>query len=353
MSRMAWLQRWEGMVFGFVLGFCACIACSLGYHEAKALKRLSVWERSVEVRHLERSAALIDRHLQVAMEAIADGRPLATSRYLAFELMGRLYEHHMAYGLALLESGQSGEFNQLRAATGFLLLDLSGESLAGVSLAGVDLGGATLARANLQRCDLGGADLTGADLQGANLSGADLTRTNLQQANLADAILTEVHGRDTDFRQAVLVNASLTRCTGLEGARFDDAELGQANLWASRFPLARFDRADLTLASAVDADFSEVASMATADFTGVNLGGARLRPEAMERAWLVGVDGLDPAALTTLRRREAVVQADEVLRLVDPRVVDGFRAQVEASDAVPAERRHAVLLGMLKGYYLR
>jgi hypothetical protein len=36
-----------------------------------------------------------DRH-----QAIADGRPLATSRYLGW-LMGRLYEHHMAR-LALL-----------------------------------------------------------------------------------------------------------------------------------------------------------------------------------------------------------------------------------------------------------
>jgi|GEM_PF-3379256 len=353
MARVRWVERWEGVVFGFVLGFCACVACSLGYHEARALKRLSVWERSVEERHLERSADLIERHLHLAIEAIADGRPLATSHHLAFEVMDRLYRHHMAYSIALLRDGQSEEFNRLRASTGFLLLDLAGENLVGVSLAGADLEGADLSHADLQRCDLSGADLTGAELQGANLTGADLTRANLQQANLADAILTGVHGSNTDFRQAVLVNASLTRCTGLEGARFDDAELEQANLWASRFPLARFDRANLTLASAVGADFSGVASMTTVDLTGVNLTDASIDPTTIDRAWMVGVEGVDPGTVSALRRGGAVVGPDDVFGHVDPRVVDGFRAQVEASDAVPVDRRQAVLVGMLKGFYLR
>jgi hypothetical protein len=93
--------------------------------------------------------------------------------------------------------------------------------------------------------------------------------------------------------------------------------------------------------------------MTTVDLTGVNLQGARVNPEAIDRGWMAGAEGIDTGSVAALRRRGVVVRPDEVIALVDPRVVDGFRAQVEASDAVPAERRRAVLLGMLKGYYLR
>lgn len=353
MAKATRFQHWEGVVSGFLLGFSAALLCMMAYHEIRGLRRLNAWERSFEERHLDRSEGFVDRHLQVAMDAMKDGQPLATSRYLASTFMKRLYDHQMAYSLALLRSGKTNEFNELRATTGFLLLDFSGQTLTGLNLAGVDFMSADLSGVDLHDCDLSDANLTGADLSGANLSGADLSRSVFVRANLADAVMVGVRGTDTDFRQAVLVNASLTRCVGLEGAHFDDSELGQANLWASRFPGAHFDRADLTLASAVDADFSRVSGMTAADLTGVNFGGASLNAEAMQRTWLVGAEGLDSTVLRALRRNGAVIDPEEVLDLVDPRVVDGYRAQVEASAEVPAEQRRPALLSMLKGYYLQ
>ena len=47
-----------------------------------------------------------------------------------------------------------------------------------------------------------------------------------------------------------------------------------------------------------------------------------------------------------------MAQPEEVLQKVDPRIVAGFRAQIEEDESVRPEDREAVLLMMLQEYYL-
>ena len=116
-------------------------------------------------------------------------------------------------------------------------------------------------------------------------------------------------------------------------------------------PGASLDHATLTIASAVDADFSQVASMDDVDLSGANLGGARLEPARMRRAWLANAEGLDATTARSLQRQGGVLEAEDILELVDARIVDGFRAQIEANQAVAPEQRRAVLLDMLQSFY--
>jgi len=346
-------QRFEGMVFGFVVGVVVALLGSAAWHQATGLLHVSAWRRAVETQNLPRIAELLEQEVALAEQAMADGRPLPASEHLAFELMPRLYRHQMEYAVDLLRRGESDRFNELGAATPFVLLDLSERDLSGLDLTGAKLDGAALVRTDLSGCDLTGASFLQADLPGAVLTGARVGGARFTLANLAGATLNGVAGERTDFRQAVLAGASMTTVHDLVGARFDGAILSEANLWRSRFPQAVFDTAELTMASAVEADLSEVASMIAADLTGANLGGARLSPAAMARSWLSGAEGLDAVSVLELRRHGAVLETDEVLRLVDPRIVDGFRAQVDEDDAIPAERKAAMVLYLLKGYYVR
>lgn len=165
--------------------------------------------------------------------------------------------------------------------------------------------------------------------------------------------MNRVHGTQTSFYRAVLANCSMMQVDRLEGATLEGAILAQANLWQSRFPGARLDHADLTIASAVDADLSEVASMDDAVLTGANLAGARFEPERMQRAWLVNAEGVSPSLTRALRRQGGVFHEDDVLDLVDERIVAGLRVQVEEDEGIREGERHAALFRLLQGYYLR
>jgi len=345
------LMRWEGMVFGFILGVVVTIAGNLAYHEITCQLRLSAWQRAIENHHVGRVADLMEATLATARTALEEGGPLAFSEYLSAVFMGHLYEHQMAFMKHLLEHRQIDRFNQLRSDTRYLTLALNGADLSGLDLTGADFAGAELARVDLSGSILTRVDMYRARLTGANLSGADLSRAHFGEADLTDALLAEVHGRHPDFRFASLVGASLTRIVDLTEARFDDAILSDASLWRSSFPGAVFSRADMTIASAVEADFSAVAAMDDVTLTGANLGSSKLEPASMPRAWLVNTDGISRPLGQSLRRHGAVLKSDDVLRLVDHRIVAGFRAQIESNAEITADRRHAVLIDMLHSYY--
>lgn len=95
--------------------------------------------------------------------------------------------------------------------------NLSSVSLEGQDLQGVDLRSTNLQSANLVNADLRSANLDWADLRGANLAGADLTGANLanvllDNANLQGTILNHanlkgINFRDTNFTDAIMVNA--------------------------------------------------------------------------------------------------------------------------------------------------
>lgn len=343
--------RWESLLFGLVLGVAATVAAEAVYHQVTGMVRLSVWKRAVTQSQHERMTKLLEQLVATSDAGMKDGMPTATTEFLAKSFLTRLYEHQMAYATWLLKSGEVEAFNRLRQTTPFLLYNLSGADLKNQILTGVDFSYADLSHSDLSGCDLTGAFLTGGDLQGAALIGAKLEGASMYQSDLSNALLNAVTGGDADFREAVLVNASLTSVKELPRARFDGAVLADANLWDSVFENAVFDHADLTMASAVDCDLAQVESMANATLTGANLAGTRLAPTRSPRAWLVNAEGIDRRMQRELRAQGAIFKPEEVLDQIDRRIVAGFEAQIEEDSNVAPDQRRRVLISMLQDYY--
>ena len=352
MTFMDRLTRWEGIVFGFILGIAATVVGSMAYNQINGLMHVSHWKRSLHNRQLEEIAALMEEELAVAKSAMEDGVPLDVSHYLATRYMPMLYAHHMAYAMTLLRNEDVTEFNALRRISPFLTFNLSQRDLSGLDLRSADFSGAELTGTNFSGCDLADARFLLAEMPRADLTDANVTRASFSRAILSSAILTRIRGEASDFSEAIMVDVSLTRLDGLRLANFADAELAQANLFDSSFPEAHFDGADFTLASAVGSDFTRVQSMNDVNLTGANLTGARIEPGRVERAWFVNADGLSSNTATALRRQGGVARPEDVLQIVDSRIVSGFRAQIEEDDSIQPNEREAVLLDMLQQYYL-
>ncbi len=345
-------SRWEGIVFGFMLGIAATVVGAMAYNQINGLMHVSHWKRSLHNRQLEEIAALMEEELAAAMSAMEDGVPLEISHYLATRYMPMLYHHHMEYAMTLLRNEDVTKYNGLHQNSGFLTFNLSRKDLSGLDLRSADFSGAELTETNFSDCNLEDAKFWLAEMPRANLTDADVSRASFNRAILSSAILTGIHGEAPDFSEAIMVDVSLIRIEGLRLADFAGAELAQANLFASSFPEARFDGADFTLASAVGSDFASVASMNDVNLTGANLTGALIEPGRIERAWFVNTDGLSSSMTRALRRRGGVARPEDVLQMVDSRIIAGFRAQIEDDDSIQPDEREAVLLDMLQQYYL-
>lgn len=346
------LGRWEGTIFGFILGIAATSVASMAYNEIHGLLRVNHLKRSFHNNQLDEIATMMEDELAAATEAMKDGVPFDLSHYLALQYMPRLYAHHMDYAMTLLRNGDVSRFNALRRATHFLTYNLAHRNLSGLDLRGADFSGAELTATDFSDCNLSDANFRLAEMPRAILKNADVSRAAFNQAVLSSANLTRIHGEGAVFEDAVLVDVSITQLDNLTLANFAGAELAQANLFASKFPFARFDGADFTLASAVGSDFGDVESMHDVNLTGANLTGARIVPGKLERAWFVNADGLPSGTAAALRRQGGVARPEEVLEMVDPRIVAGFRAQIEEDPLIRPADREAVLLDMLQEYYL-
>jgi uncharacterized protein YjbI with pentapeptide repeats len=345
-------SRWEGIVFGFILGIAATAVGSMAYSQINGLMHVSHWKRSLHNRQLEEVATLMEEELAVAMLAMEDGVPLEMSHYLATRYMPKLYGHHMGYAMTLLRNEDVTKYNALRQNSPFLNFNLSQKDLSGLDLQSADFSGADLTGTNFSDCNLEDARFWLAEMPRANLTNADVSRASFNRAILSSSILTGIHGEAPDFSDAIMVDVSLIRLDGLRLANFAGAELAQANLFDSSFPEAQFDGADFTMASAVGSDFTRVKSMNDVNLTGANLTGARIEPKKVERAWFVNADGLSSSTATALRQRGGVAHRKDVLQMVDPRIIAGFRAQIEEDDSIQPDEREAVLLDMLQQYYL-
>ena len=352
MTFMDRLMRWEGIVFGFMLGIAATVVGSMAYNQVNGLMHVSHWKRSLHDQRLDEVAALMEEELAAAMLAMEDGVPLEVGHYFATTYMPKLYAHHMAYAMTLLRNEDVTKFNVLRRNSPFLTFNLSQRDLSGLDLRSADFSGAELTGTDFSGCNLEDARFLLAEMPRANLTDANVTRASFTRAILSSAILTGIRGEAPDFTEAIMVDVSLTRLEGLRLANFADAELAQANLFDSSFPEAKFDGADFTLVSAVASDFASVKSMNDVNLTGANLTGARIEPGRVERAWFVNADGLSSNTATALRRQGGVARPEDVLQMVDPRIVAGFRAQIEEDDSIRPDERKAVLLDMLQQYYL-
>jgi uncharacterized protein YjbI with pentapeptide repeats len=347
------IRQLEPIVFGVLIGIAMTLVGEALYHELTDQMRLGFWRRAIQNRHVEKVARLLDESVGMADAAIEEGNPLALSTVLATDHLGSMYAHQMRLAENLLRNGEIEQFNQLRQSSPYLLYDLSYRDFSGLDLSGADLSTAALDHIRLNDCDLSNVNFTDTDLSSANLTGAELDGAVLTRAVLVNAILTGVKGKGPDFSNAVLAESSLTQITDLEDAVFDDANFVNANLHGSRFPAARFDGADLTAASAVNADFSQVASLSDSDLTGVNLAGAQFSSINTERLWLINADGLSENARRALERQGGITSDHLALRALDPRIIDGFRVQIDEDESIRPTERRGVLLSMIRDYYQR
>ncbi len=346
-------RGWLDLGLGFVVGLVATWIAVAGLNAVMGWHRVGVWERTLDERHSEDLEALMLRQIDLARDGIRDQDPLSLGHKLAFTVTPAMYQHYLDYVIYLLENGQVDLFNQLRAETQYLRLDLTGVSLEGLNLEGADLQGAILVDSDFRGAALAGASFFRAILNGADFSDAQVDRTNFSQAQMLNATLNHTSGTGPDFSQAILVNASLTGITDLRDARFDSAELAQCNMEGSSFPGAVFDHTDLTLASAVNVDFSKIESMNDIIFTGANLVGTRWNPARTERPWLVGSQGLDGRTLRDLKAKGGILHPEELLELIDREIVQGFRAQVDEDAEITEDQRRAVFFDLLRQYWMR
>jgi uncharacterized protein YjbI with pentapeptide repeats len=347
------LRSAESVLFGLMLGIAAAVIGMGAYYELKGLHYLNSWERSFEERHLERTGGLMLAQIDLAIGSLTDERPLKTSEFLAGDLAHRHYDHHIAYAAKLLQRGEVDLFNQLRYDTSFIVFDLSHHDFSSLNLEGINLRGVLLENTDLSGCNLKSADLSLAEATDANFTGADLSEAILFQSNLAGAILTGIKGRRVDFREAILANTSMMTISELSEAHFGGAHLVQANLWQSTFTDAIFDQADMTIVSAVDADLSTVRSMSDVILTGANLSKARIDVDKMARAWFVNAEGLSRQDIRGLQAMGGIAEREDVLDLVDRRIVGGFRAQIEEDETIKPEERQPTLINMLQSYYMQ
>ncbi len=346
-------RGWMDLGLGFVLGLVATGMVVAGLNAVMGWHRVGVWERTLAERHVEDLEGLMLRQIDLARDGILDQDPLPLGNRMAFTVTPALYEHYLEYVIFLLEHDQIDRFNQLRAETQYLRLDLTGVSLEGLNLEGADLQGAILEDADFRGAALGGASFFRARLMGADFSEAHVDQTIFSQAEMLNATLNHVIGTAPDFSQAILINASMTGITDLRDARFDYAELAQCNLEGSTFPGAVFDHADFTLASAVNVDFSQTESMNDIIFTGANLSGTRWNSSHTGRPWLVGSQGLDEPTIEKLRANGGILHPEELLELIDREILRGFRAQVDEDAEIPEEQRDAVFFDLLRQYWMR
>jgi uncharacterized protein YjbI with pentapeptide repeats len=346
-------RGWLDLAIGAVAGVAVAAVAFGVINMLAGWQHVGLWHRAIDRWQAEELEQLMLRQIATARLAIEDDQPLRSGERLAFSVTPEVYEHYLAYCVHLLEHDAVDRFNELRALTSPLQLDLTGADLSNLNLQGANFRNAILTGTDLQGADLTGASFFNAGLDGADLSGATVTQTSFSQADLSNARLNSIAGSGPDFSQAVLVNASLTGITDLRDARFDSAELAECNLHGSRFPGAVFDRAGLTVASAVGTDFSEIASMDAPTLTAAYLTNSQWQPDAVDRPWLVGVHGLDPATLAALRARGGIVRPEELLDLIEPDIIRGFRAQLEDDESLPEDQRESVLFDLLRQYWMR
>jgi len=173
--------------------------------------------------------------------------------------------------------------------------DLNGIDLSGANLRGTDLSAANLWYADLSRAHMWLTNLGGAKLLGANLSEADLSAATLSNADLFRANLSHADLSFTLLNEANLKGADLSG-TKLNGAYLTNSVLSEANLKGASLH---------------------------ADLRGVDLRGAFVTPEQLEKARNVTSEQLaqirpsNPAAPQEAKMKQASTTSASLERKPD------------------------------------
>ena len=172
--------------------------------------------------------------------------------------------------------------------------NLSGCDLTGADLSGTDLSGAILTDTILIDVKLIGANLTGADLTATDLSGADLSGADVRHAKFRNANLDRMTVVGTQFRSgnrtddgAMFRSAKLTHIVFASGLKLTEVGFINADISYSHFIDVDLQHADLRNTTAIDTDFS-----------GANLGNAKMRSFELNRAIIDSKTDFEEADLT-------------------------------------------------------
>lgn len=155
----------------------------------------------------------------------------------------------------------------------------------------VKLNGASLERANLMYADLGSSDFTNASLRksdlrvakfekakliNADLTQADIYKTNFSKANLNGANFSGAKTGFNNFKRASLCAANLTNMR-ISGAEMYLADLRGANLSKSRITDSDLNLANLSGANLTKATISSDVDLEGAKFEGADLSNAEIK----------------------------------------------------------------------------
>lgn len=242
--------------------------------------------------------------------------------------------------------------------------DLSGLDLSGADFSGVSLSEANFSQAQLERCKFDGAILSSAVFAGAMLRNASFKdvsagQAKFQQANLDSAVLFDSDFSGSDFSQASLVSATL-RQSVFSGARmfdidasdavadeavFDEVDLAGANFSGARLKSTQFSNAqmpkanlsrcigprlDLSGANLSEANLTGAfldnciatkstnlrnavlreAVLTSCNWHGVNLEGADLNEASMDKADLMGANLRHVSMIRSVARGACLDKSD-------------------------------------------
>src|SRR6202789_1008500 len=173
--------------------------------------------------------------------AMTQARHTGFARLTQNDVNATAARHEMLY---------SGRMGGARAV--FAFCDLSGLDLSGRNLADADFTGAALEETNLAGARLDSASFFGADLRRANLTGASMRRADMRGASLRGANLIGADLYEADLREGAI--AAKERSGNL---RLMQHDIGASELPAAMLNSANLERAKMTGAMAVQADFTD------------------------------------------------------------------------------------------------
>lgn len=224
----------------------------------------------------------------------------------------------------------------------FAGIDFTGVNLSGLDLRGVNFAGAWLESADFSNCNLSAANFSGAVLAHAKLEGVVAIGTNFRQANLGKALLTRGVFDDADFTSATLMHCAFAT-TQMRRATFI-----QANLLETTWGPADWSGAVLSGQTFYKLDLQGIcwseAKLDACNFIESNLTGIDMRAAQLVNASFVTCK-LDGAKLVAAQCAGAVAAQNTSMAGADMTQANLSGFNFGGSDLSGAKLVHAILDG--------